>query len=222
MLWLPGMAIFFLVSSQTGFNHHMRYVLGAFPFAFIWASRVARSDVLADRAAAFVAAVALVWLVLSSLCIYPHSMSYFNESVGGPTRGEWHLVDSNIDWGQDLFYLKRWLQKHPEAQPLRTAYFPTLIDVELAGIRSDWAPVDPRSRHIVGRLAGEVGPQPGWHAVSVNELHVREGQYAYFLEFEPVASAGYSIRIYHISREGANRVRKQIGLPPLTAGEESY
>jgi hypothetical protein len=29
------------VSSQTGFNHHLRYVLPALPFLFVWAGRVA-------------------------------------------------------------------------------------------------------------------------------------------------------------------------------------
>ena len=35
----------------------------------------------------------------SSLAIYPHSLSYFNELAGGPTKGHYHLIDSNIDWG---------------------------------------------------------------------------------------------------------------------------
>jgi hypothetical protein len=51
----------------------------------------------------------LAWSVGSSLWYYPHSLSYFNELVGGPMGGPKHLLDSNIDWGQDLFYLKDWL-----------------------------------------------------------------------------------------------------------------
>jgi hypothetical protein len=48
-------------------------------------------------------------------------------------------------------------------------------------------------------------PQPGWYALSVNHLYDREKQYRYFLNFEPVAMAGYSIYIYHITPEDANR-----------------
>jgi len=40
-LWLPALAVLALVSSQTGFNHHMRYVLPLFPFALIAASQTA-------------------------------------------------------------------------------------------------------------------------------------------------------------------------------------
>jgi len=45
-----------------------------------------------------------LWFVASSLWIYPHSLSYFNESIGGPLNGPRHLLGSNVDWGQDLLY----------------------------------------------------------------------------------------------------------------------
>jgi len=41
-------------------------------------------------------------------------------------------------------------------------------------------------------------PQAGWYAVSVNYLYDREGQYRYFLDFEPAAKIGYSIYIYRL------------------------
>jgi hypothetical protein len=40
-LWLPAAAILALVSSQTGFNQHLRYVLPLAPFAFIAAAKLA-------------------------------------------------------------------------------------------------------------------------------------------------------------------------------------
>ena len=48
------------------------------------------------------------WLVTSSLWIYPHSLSYFNEAIGGPLNGSERLLGSNVDWGQDLRYLNWW------------------------------------------------------------------------------------------------------------------
>jgi 4-amino-4-deoxy-L-arabinose transferase-like glycosyltransferase len=41
ILLFPGVVIFSFVSSQTGFSEHMRYVLPAFPFFFIWISQAA-------------------------------------------------------------------------------------------------------------------------------------------------------------------------------------
>jgi hypothetical protein len=104
VLLAPIAVVLTLVSSQTGFNHHLRYVLPIFPFAFIWTSKVARAVELRHGKIATVAAAALLWSVESSLWYYPHSLSYFNELVGGPKHGHEHLLDSNIDWGQDLLY----------------------------------------------------------------------------------------------------------------------
>jgi hypothetical protein len=55
--------------------------------------------------------------------------------------------------------------------------------------------------------------------VSVNEIYGRTQQYRYFLRFEPVAMAGYSIYIYHITPDEANRVRRELGLSELTNAE---
>ena len=38
--------------------------------------------------------------------------------------------------------------------------------------------------------------------------------HTYFQRFRPVATAGYSIFIYHIDRDECNRVRAELGLPP--------
>ncbi|MDR1491484.1 MAG: hypothetical protein LBT05_01990, partial [Planctomycetaceae bacterium] len=42
-----------------------------------------------------------------------------------------------------------------------------------------------------------------------------EQQYRYFLNFEPVDKIGYSIYIYHIMPEDANRVRREMELPEI-------
>ncbi|HEX4414476.1 MAG TPA: glycosyltransferase family 39 protein [Lacipirellulaceae bacterium] len=107
VLLAPAMAIFALVSSQTGFNEHLRYVLPAFPYFFIAISQVARVMVLARRSAVLsssLVAALVTWFVASSMWIYPHSLSYFNELIGGPLHGGEYLLGSNLDWGQDLRY----------------------------------------------------------------------------------------------------------------------
>jgi hypothetical protein len=60
---------------------------------------------------------------MSSLAVYPHSISYFNEIASGPRNGGKYLLDSNINWGQDLLNLKKWLKKDPETQNAEIAYF---------------------------------------------------------------------------------------------------
>jgi hypothetical protein len=110
-----------------------------------------------------------------------------------------YLIDANIDWGQDVWYLKRWLDRHREARPLHMACF-TFIDPKHFGIESK-----PPAEE----------PQPGWYAISVHRIHSIRQNYLYFLRFRPVAMAGYSIYIYHVTLDEANRVRRELRLPEL-------
>lgn len=49
-------------------------------------------------------AIAFTASIGSALATYPHTLSYFNELAGGPLNGPAHLLDANVDWGQDLLY----------------------------------------------------------------------------------------------------------------------
>ena len=127
ILLFPALVIFIVVSAKTGINEHMRYVLPSFPFVFIAISGILRSFVdnaqaagvhfrslgegTLRRAACLLLVTLLLWSVASSWSIYPHSLSYFNELIGGPLEGPRHLLGSNVDWGQDLGYLKEWVEK---------------------------------------------------------------------------------------------------------------
>lgn len=218
VLLTPALAILVFVSSQSGFSVHSRYVIPAIPFLLIWTSKVGRIfQTLSRTRKGFLFACAVVtalsWSVMSSLWVYPHSLSYFNESVHGPRCGGEVLLDSNIDWGQDLLRLREWLDKHSGVKLDGLACFAS-YPVMLVGIAETPLPVPgPVDGHPV---AEEMGPRSGWYAVSVNYLYDRSGRYRYFLRFTPAAMAGYSICIYHITREQANRVRRDLGMPELS------
>jgi hypothetical protein len=204
-LLLPAIAVFVLVSSQTGFSRHFRYVLPAIPFFYVWTGQVAPLALRAPRGAAMAVAAALAWSVSSSLWIYPHSMSYFNELAGGPFGGPRYLLDSNIDWGQDVLYLKEWCEEHPEATPVQVFW---RIDSVLESLNdeADW----PRSEKngswklMQTSIADQTGLRPGWYAASVHELHNPRNICHQLSPLEPVARVGYSICIYHVLEcEGA-------------------
>ena len=153
-----------------------------------------------------------------------------NELVGGPRNGHAHLLDSNIAWGQDILYLKTWYDEHPEARPLHLAHY-GFVDPHMVGIEFTLPPVAPTSRAPrTGIPVEKMGPLPGWYAIDVNQLHgtrlgaadghngwkslPKEGcDLTYFQRFQPVGMAGYSIYIYHIALDEANRVRSELGLP---------
>jgi 4-amino-4-deoxy-L-arabinose transferase-like glycosyltransferase len=235
VLLVPALSLLILASSQTKFTDHLRYVLPILPFAFVWISRIGNVVQTCRPIWALSTSAALAWSIGSSLSVYPHSLSYFNELVGGPKGGHYHLVSSNIDYGQDLLYLREWIEAHAEARPLHLAYWnqntfdPAILGIDYVEPVSGPAPGDVPPYDKLEKL----GPQPGWHAANVNVLRGDDwpgrsryadfGYYSYLLNFEPVGMAGYSIYIYHITIDDANRVRKQMNLPlisrELPAGE---
>lgn len=212
ILIVPALGFLTFVSLQTGFNHHLRYVFPIFPLLFIFVSRVASARMVAHPWVLVVAFVALGGSVLSCLRVYPHTLSYFNELAGGPENGPAHLLDSNVDWGQDLTFLERWHDAHPDAQPLTIVYFGLY---EPATLYPGW-----RDQPRFDRAAWmQHGPKPGWFAISVNQLYGYargtgnrpNADLALFHHLQPVARAGYSIYIYHISAADAERLRIQWG-----------
>ncbi|MCA9145086.1 MAG: glycosyltransferase family 39 protein [Planctomycetales bacterium] len=202
---VPLFAILALVSSQSGFSHHFRYILPIFPFAFIWISQVAEYT---SRASRVVVSLAVLWFVGSSLSVYPHSLSYFNELAGGPRGGHAHMIHSSIDWGQDLLFLKQWVDDHPEAKPLHLIYCgdfdPTLLGLQFEA---------PQFAMPDDGFPTSLVLEPGWYAVSVNFLRgyswrapvgggrfvtVPQDACSSLLRKEPTAMAGYSIYIYEV------------------------
>lgn len=153
ILLLPALVIFTVVSSKTGINEHMRYVLPAFPYMFIAISKIAKPNCLTSTEtrlkyrplrivkecrvvfhfSTLFASILISWLISSSLSIYPHSLSYFNEFIRGPLNGSEHLLGSNVDWGQDLRYLQWCVEKHQRRETPGLAYH-RLCSPELIGV----------------------------------------------------------------------------------------
>ena len=225
---VPGLTILIFVSSQTGFSVHSRYVLPALPFLFVWTSKVARALERRSHPRAFseevtgtiawfrsrrqpvmtlLVTLAIIWSWGSSLAIYPHSLSYFNELAAvlptpvdtsypepikdnGQKRGIWatlaswpsagshngprHLLDSNFDWGQDLYYLEDWYESHPEASAIKVAYFGS-YPLDQSKVKSAGSPPVGQDREVTDdkTVASMFGPLPGWYALSVNYIYSR-------------------------------------------------
>lgn len=182
VLLLPAITIFILVSSQTGFNRHFRYLLPVFPFIFVWSSKVFSKSVSKYHVAFVLALLSLSYTVISTLRVFPHTLSYYNEMACGPDQGQRFLLGSNIDWGQDLFYLLEWQKRNPDAQPMVCSIY-SLVKLEEYGIKS------PKTQNT----------QTEWYAVSKNVLLGRGGRFKWLYEkYQPIARVGHSIYIYHI------------------------
>ncbi|MDR1963194.1 MAG: glycosyltransferase family 39 protein [Planctomycetaceae bacterium] len=224
VLIFPLSIILILISSQTGFSVHSRYLLPLLPFLFVWTSKTAlvifderfnfvktsRKQVLLQVLIVFF----VVWGVISSLSVFPHSMSYFNEFAGGSCNGAKYLLGSDLDWGQDVYHLQHWQKKHPDARPIRIALSGTM-PLEKTEIKYDGAiPKEGDGTNVL------VAIRPGWYAVNVNNLYGKKNEYSYLKNKKPTARVGYSILLYYFGSEEINVLRKNFKLPSLEEEEQ--
>jgi hypothetical protein len=123
--WSPLLALFvvywaFSLTSHLNIGH--RHIMPVYPVLFVMASGAAGWMARPPRWMGALVAALVAWFAAESLWIRPHYLAYFNEFVG--PRDAWkHLVDSSLDWGQDLPSVHRWLVEHPQTRPVYISYF---------------------------------------------------------------------------------------------------
>ena len=199
-------------SNQIG----IRYIFPVLPLIYLFAAQAA-NGLSSDRWRwpQWLVLLALISLP-TSLRYHPHHLTYFNEWAGGPMEGKRLLIDSNLDWGQDLHGLAAYLREE-KLEKIGIAYFGT---------------VHPHSLGIRYSLPPTKQPQPGDYAVSVNfeagrpfiirsptpdgepptptkeqpiplsEPYVADFEdFGYFRFFRPRAHIGYSIYLYHLTAD---------------------
>ncbi len=213
--------LLFLVSSQINMGCHMRYAFPLLGVFFVLCGRAALLFQTGSRSAITFVVGFIGWSMASSLSQYPHTIGYFNELAGGPNRGHYWLNHSNVDWGQDLYYLKEWYDQHPDARPLFVSadalYNPEFLGIHYSKpyqlLRDQIANPNHEPNH-------SSGPRPGWYAVSKNNLQLPEAEYRYLLSREQTATIGSAINVYHLSLEDVNQIRAAHALPLLPADWE--
>ena len=105
----------------------------------------------------------VVWLAVGTFRTLPYPLTFFNELAGGPSNGYHVLVDSNLDWGQNLWDLKTWMAKHGETRVAYAHYSPARPDTY--GIEADFLPPDPRAAPFAPWR-----PEPGLYAIAATVL----------------------------------------------------
>jgi hypothetical protein len=212
-LLIPAL-VFFLVSMQSGLNIGYRHLLPILPFLYVMGAGLAAllGPTLAARPATRMAwtirrlpqltlAGALLSLLLIDVLLHPHYLSYFNLAAGGPDNGAQVLVDSNIDWGQDLKRLKRWMDREG-VDEIKLAWFGT-ADPAYYGIAYEPLPGLPRHFDLWWDVPFDSShPEPGIYAISASnlwELPLTEKHvFPWFRSRQPDDRIGYSIFIYQV------------------------
>ncbi|GIW95733.1 MAG: hypothetical protein KatS3mg110_3787 [Pirellulaceae bacterium] len=193
-LWLliPALVMLLLLISQHRISRHFRYVLPIAPFAYISISRVARYPNAYKRTGGALRMGAVASLlsatVVSSLAVYPHSMSYFNEAIGGPGRGYKYLLGSNLDRGQDAYYIDQWQRTHPEVPAAHNRNYSSIgrsLDRDARVLRA------------------------GWYLVSAEELLHPKSPFHVLWGMEPKARIAYTTWVFHVPRDMTIRLPEE-------------
>ncbi len=151
-LWI-FIAVYLLFALTTNTNIGHRHLLPIYLPLCIFGGTAAWWFRGPSRLAKIGLGAALATLIVVSISIWPNYLAFFNVLAGGSSQGYRRLVDSSLDWGQDLPALRDWLakdlQQHPARGPVYLAYFGTGRP-EYYGIDARRLPEEFRDR---GRLA---------------------------------------------------------------------
>jgi 4-amino-4-deoxy-L-arabinose transferase-like glycosyltransferase len=191
---LAGALAVLAVALASHVDLGVRIVITIYPFLAVLAARGATAawERAGTRAVVGARRTAVVALVAATIVIpvqaWPDYVAYFNPVAGA--RPERVLVDSNLDWGQDLYRLADTVRAR-RIDSVRVHYFGSteLQAVGLVNARR----LDPNERTTGWVAASETFLAGVWSDTSLRWLARRT----------PVARIGPSMRLYYITPDSA-------------------
>jgi dolichyl-phosphate-mannose-protein mannosyltransferase len=156
-------------------------LLGAVAAVELWDAHMVMAPV--RRLLRPVVAATLVAAVVVPMRAHPDHLAYFNPIAGD--QPELILVDSNLDWGQDLYRLSA-VMKRMRIESIAVAYYGS-APFDAAGVRN------------ARPLAASERPT-GWIAASQTMLAGvgGDGAYEWLNELQPVGRVGSSLVLYYV------------------------
>jgi hypothetical protein len=196
--------LLYLASSLfSSVNIGYRHLLPVLPVMYIGISRIVNCELgvanlrvdFLIRSSKFAILAILIWLIAGTTLVTPNCIAFFNPLAGGPDGGYRYLVDSNLDWGQNLWQLRDWMAENDVGRVYYAHYSPARPTVY--GVDADFLPPDPRAVDFA-----PFDPAPGVYAIGATVL---QGPYApdintfaWFRTHEPVARLGNALFVYEV------------------------
>jgi len=198
---LVPIAIFLAAAMTAHLNIGLRHILPIYPFVLLIAGKtvVALWNAKSRLFGGLLAALCL-FAVVESVSIYPDYLAFFNQLIGGPRNGQKYLVDSNLDWGQDLKGLKFWMDQN-DLKQINLSYFGT-ADPAYYKINCTYLPGSP----LFALQQTKMPNLPGFVAVSATNLRGVyfadnwRNFYWPLLKRKPEGVIGYSIYVYWVEQ----------------------
>ncbi|MBI3665983.1 MAG: glycosyltransferase family 39 protein [Acidobacteria bacterium] len=177
---LLSAALLLAAAMPSNLNMGIRHVLAIYPFFAL-----AAASLFAGPRWLMSLALALgFWHGAESLIAHPDYLAYFNQIAR--SREEEFLLDSNLDWGQDLERLRRYLNEK-QVKTVYLSYFGRANPSSLLDVR-EIRPLPPDLRPA------------GWVAVSrahIAGMALQGYNLGWLKAYRPVARIGKSILVYY-------------------------
>jgi len=180
---IAPVVVLFAAAMAQRLDYGVRHILPIYPFLIIFAARPATRPWPAarPRRGRAVVGVLAVWVVVEAALYAPQYIPYFNQLARGPAGGSRYLIDSNLDWGQDL---KRLASRQRDPAPIPDSGW---VAISVNCLKYDLHQMPPGDRSWAWLEAYRPAPRRG----TLKDPSSRGP--------ERVDRAGYSIWIYHLS-----------------------
>ncbi|NOZ64001.1 MAG: phospholipid carrier-dependent glycosyltransferase [Caldiserica bacterium] len=187
---------YFVVALFSRVQIGARHLLPIYPFLFLLCGVLGNIQV-SRKLKNFILALLFLY-PLNSLLIFPHYLAYFNGLLL-PSRAYRWVADSNIDWGQDLKGLKKWMDKN-DISKVYLGYFGTAnpkwyginyrhLPSNTGDINRYYPSLIPQRREII--------------AISVSTYQniycTDTSFYNWLHHYKPIGNIGYSILLFDIT-----------------------
>lgn len=167
----------------------VRFLIPIIPFLSIIMANYIKGVIFSKKIyKKFVIIPLLLWYMIIPFKIYPHFLSYFNELVGGSKNGYLCLLDSDLDWDQDIKGLANFIRER-KIEKIKLSHF-GIIPPEIYGINYENLDCTPTS----GIIAISAN-----HLQGYNPFHGKARCYTWLKKFTPFHKIGNTIFIYDIS-----------------------
>lgn len=189
------MAFYWFMSVRANLNIGIRHLIPILPLMYILVGNQI-SKLLSFKKFAPLIVFLIAWYISGTLAVFPNFLSYFNQLAGGPKNGFLYAADSNLDWGQDLKRLVKFMEEK-NISKISLDYF------------GGGNPKYYLKEKYIPWYSAKGKPQ-GWFAVSVTFRQSAWGEptkgftinsndtYSWLRPYEPVAVIGNSIFVYYI------------------------
>ncbi|WP_417392605.1 ArnT family glycosyltransferase [Gimesia sp.] len=204
-IWLLAACVLMGMLFTSRINIGQRYLLTLYPLLILFTiDQFCRWNQRRNDRVILLAVFCVAFQIVSFASVKPHYLSYFNSFVGGPAAGHLLLLDSNLDWGQDLPAMQAMLAELPpdERETCLLHYFGTTRP-ESYGIKAH-----PLNQDVLKNL-----DQRKYLVLSANYLQglyaVKYDPFEPFRSIEPFHRAGYSLFVFKLDTPAAKQALRE-------------